>query len=148
MVFFSCKSVVVSKMCARLNNVCCLSPRLHKIPTFFFFFFSLLFRVLYDTLNPKKRHSRSLQGQHIWGGGCVPKKPRAFLRARSGPPPPRPKNLSLSRFASLYSHHHARQSRRSSLFVFVSLEEEEEDEEDKEDKDEKEGGVSLGVVRV
>ena len=77
-VFFSCKSVVVSKMCARLNNVCCLSPRLHKIPTFFFFFFSLLFRVLYDTLNPKKRHSRSLQGQHIWGG-MRPQKTKSFF---------------------------------------------------------------------
>ena len=128
--------------------MCVVFPRGFIKYHLFFLFFSLLFRVLYDTLNPKKRHSRSLQGQHIWGGGCVPKKPRAFLRARSGPPPPRPKNLSLSRFASLYSHHHARQSRRSSLFVFVSLEEEEEDKEDKEDKDEKEGGVSLGVVRV
>jgi len=49
--------------------------------------------------------------------------------------------------ASFYDHHNAAKAAGYRpfvfvLFVFVSLEEEEED------KDEKEGGVSLGVVRV
>ena len=140
-----------------------------KHPPFFLFFlnpnkpYCVLFRVLCDTLHPKKRHSLvfvTYKKTHFFGGGMRPlllyNQERSFCGAlcRSGPPLPRLKNLFLSQArASFYDHLYARANKAAGyyrpfvfvLFVFVSSLEEDKEE----DKDEKEGfGVSLGVVRV
>ena len=145
-VFFLCR-VSSSQRFARLDDVWCLSPRLLQNPPFFSFFLCVLFRVLCDTLNPKKRHSLLfVTKKHFWGG-CVPYKTKSVLwRASFWTTTATQKPLfSQARLFTTTTTRAKAAGYRPFvfvLFVFVSLEEEEED------KDEKEGGVSLGVVRV
>lgn len=124
-----------------------------KHPPFFLFLnpkpYCVLFRVLCDTLNPKKRHSLLfVTKKHFLGGGCVPYKTKSVLwRALSfwtTTATQKPLFSQARLFTTTTTRAKAAGYRPFVfvLFVFVSLEEEEED------KDEKEGGVSLGVVRV
>ena len=100
-VFFSCRVLSSSQRFASVSMMCNgVFPRgFSKTPPFFLFLnpkpYCVLFRVLFDTLNPKKRHSLLfVTKKHFWGGDVSPIKPRAFYGAlcRSGPPP-RLKNL-------------------------------------------------------